>query len=371
MRGVNWPLKCLPNRVWRAYLGGRLIDELHGEANPKDGNYPEEWAASITRSTINSPGHPHGEGLSKVVWKGETVTLLDLIHHFPHDILGEEHLNHFGETTALLVKFIDSAERLQIQAHPDKSFARKYLNSDYGKTEAWIILKTREDMPEPPYLLLGFKPGVSEERFREAVLKQDVPTMESCLHKLSVQPGDVYLVKSRVPHAIGPGVFMVEVEEPTDFVVRAERRGGGGVELSEEQCSMGLGMETALKVFEYEGMSEEELKRRYKLEPKVMEKSPGGRVIRLIDEEEAECFSAESLEVNGALSLMRESFYTGVVVEGAGAIRGDFGSLSLRQGDCIFIPASLKEHEYRGRMKLIACYPPTGATRAREGEKLM
>ena len=358
MRKINSPLKCLPNRVWRSYLGGRLIDELRGEPNPKDGNYPEEWAASITRA-INGPGHPPDEGLSKVVWEGEMVTLLDLIRRFPQDMLGEEHLSRFGETTALLVKLLDSAERLQIQAHPDKSFARRYLNSDYGKTESWIILRVREDMPEPPYILLGFKPSVSKKGFKEAVMRQDVPTMESYLHKLPVQPGDVYLVKSRVPHAIGPGVFMVEVQEPTDFVVLVERRGSGGVVLSEEECSMGLGMETALKVFEYEGMSEEELKGRYKLEPKVTEESSGGRVVRLIDEEIAECFSAESLEVNGELSLARETFYIGVIVEGEGVIRGDFGSLPLRQGDCIFIPTSLEEHEYRGRMKLIACYPPT------------
>lgn len=358
MRRMNSPLKCLPNRVWRSYLGGRLIDELRGEPNPRDGNYPEEWIASITRA-INGPGHPPDEGLSKVVWEGETVTLLDLIRRFPQDMLGEEHLSRFGETTALLVKLLDSAERLQIQAHPDKSFARKYLNSDYGKTESWIILHTREDVPEPPYILLGFKPNVSKEGFKEAVMRQDVPAMERSLHKLPVQPGDVYLVKSKIPHAIGPGVFMVEVQEPTDFVVLVERRGSGGVELNEEECSMGLGMETALKVFEYEGVDEEELKRRYKLEPKVMEESPGGRVIRLIDEGKARCFSAESFEVEEKLTVSRESFYVGVVVRGEGSLRGDFGSLPLRGGDSLFIPASLHEHEYRGRMRIIACYPPT------------
>ncbi|HID56085.1 TPA: hypothetical protein EYP37_06125 [Candidatus Poribacteria bacterium] len=360
MRRINSPLKCLPNRVWRSYLGGRLIDDLRGEPNPKDGNYPEEWAASITRA-INGPGHPPDEGLSKVIWEGERITLLDLIRRFPQDMLGEEHLSRFGETTALLVKLLDSAERLQIQAHPDKSFARKYLNSDYGKTESWIILRVREDMPEPPYILLGFKPGVSEEGFREAVMKQDVPAMEGCLHKLLVQPGDVYLVKSRVPHAIGPGVFMVEVQEPTDFVVLVERRGSGGMVLTEEECSMGLGMETALKLIEYEGISEEELKERYKLVPRVMEENPGGRVIKLIDEEKAGCFSAEGFEVKGNLSVMRKTFYTGLVLEGGGVIRGDFGSLPLRRGDCLFIPASLGEHEYSGRMNIIACYPPTRA----------
>jgi mannose-6-phosphate isomerase len=359
MRGVTSPLKCLPNRVWRSYLGGRLIDELRGEPNPRDGSYPEEWVASVTPA-MNGPGHPPDEGLSRVIWGDQTVALLELIRRFPEEMLGERHLRRFGETTALLVKLLDSAERLQIQAHPDKSFARRYLSSDYGKTESWIILRVREGMPEPPYILLGFKPGVTEEEFRDAVIRQDVRAMEDCLHKFPVQPGDVYLVESGVPHAIGPGVFMVEVQEPTDFVVLAERRGTGGVELDEEVCSMGLGMETALKVFRYEGLQDEEVKERYKLAPTVMDEESGGKVVRLIDEGRARCFSAESFEVEDKLTLERESFYAEVVVEGEGVIKGGFGSLPVKRGDCIFIPASLGEHEYEGRMKLIACYPPTG-----------
>lgn len=43
----------------------------------------------------------------------------------------------------ILVKILDSAVRLPAQAHPDKIFSRKYFNSEYGKTESWIVLGTR------------------------------------------------------------------------------------------------------------------------------------------------------------------------------------------------------------------------------------
>ncbi|MEH7011866.1 hypothetical protein V7087_13835 [Neobacillus niacini] len=36
------PIKLSPTRSWRNYLGGKLLDELHGISDPKDSRYPEE-----------------------------------------------------------------------------------------------------------------------------------------------------------------------------------------------------------------------------------------------------------------------------------------------------------------------------------------
>ncbi len=44
----------------------------------------------------------------------------------------------------VLVKLLDSAVRLQLQAHPTAEFAKAHLNSNSGKAEAYHILGDEE-----------------------------------------------------------------------------------------------------------------------------------------------------------------------------------------------------------------------------------
>ena len=46
--------------------------------------------------------------------------------------------------------------------------------------------------------------------------------MLACFEKISIKPGDVFMVPGGMPNATGEGVFMVEIMEPTDFAVRIE-----------------------------------------------------------------------------------------------------------------------------------------------------
>ena len=60
------PLELLPNRTYRPYLGGKLIDILQRNPNPQDNLYPEDWVGSISRTQRTSPDAPENEGLSFV-----------------------------------------------------------------------------------------------------------------------------------------------------------------------------------------------------------------------------------------------------------------------------------------------------------------
>ena len=42
------PLFFASARVWRCYLGGKLLDEFLGAAEGADSNFPEDWLASVT-----------------------------------------------------------------------------------------------------------------------------------------------------------------------------------------------------------------------------------------------------------------------------------------------------------------------------------
>lgn len=79
--------------------------------------------------------------------------------------------------------FVNPNERLSIQVHPDKTFSKTYFHSNFGKTECWHIITTRELQQENPYILLGFAPSVTRELWKEYYEKQDIESMKSCLNK--------------------------------------------------------------------------------------------------------------------------------------------------------------------------------------------
>ena len=48
-----------------------------------------------------------------------------------------------GSAFPVLVKFIDAAQNLSVQVHPDDEYARR-VEGDNGKTEMWYILQGDE-----------------------------------------------------------------------------------------------------------------------------------------------------------------------------------------------------------------------------------
>ena len=120
------PLKQLPNRVWRTYSGGALIDKWKKTQDAIDGSLPEEWIMS----TISARGknRPEKEGLTYVETPLGVITLNELIGAGLNLFLGERVAEKFG-TTGVLIKMLDSKERLTIQVHPDKEYARTMFNS--------------------------------------------------------------------------------------------------------------------------------------------------------------------------------------------------------------------------------------------------
>ena len=54
-------LEMKENRVYRPFLGGKMLDELSGTEPASDGHYPERWICSTTAAS-------DGTGIS-VTWK--------------------------------------------------------------------------------------------------------------------------------------------------------------------------------------------------------------------------------------------------------------------------------------------------------------
>ena len=223
------PIKQKQNRVWRSYTGGLPLNRWQGNAEA-DGDTPEEWVGSTVPA--RGKNRPANEGLSVMLTPDDEGLLKDLIAANPEEYLGKRIAEEYGDT-ALLVKLLDSKERLTVQVHPTRADAEKYFNSRFGKTEGWYILETREVDGEQAYVYLGFKEGVTAEEWGKYFFEQNIEAMLNCLHKVYVKPGDCFIVEGGTPHAIGSGCFLLEIQEPTDYTLRVEKITPQGVELDE------------------------------------------------------------------------------------------------------------------------------------------
>ena len=156
------PLRLLSNRVNRSYKGGLLLEEWQGLSRPADSSRPEEWLSSVVKA--RNKQEIKGEGLSKVLTADDRIeAFADLIAKDAERLLGKEHVQQFGANPAVLIKVLDAAVRLSIQVHPTRAYAKEHFDSEFGKTEAWYIMGGREIDGEKPYVLAGFKPGMTRE----------------------------------------------------------------------------------------------------------------------------------------------------------------------------------------------------------------
>ena len=352
------PIKLLNNRVRRTYYGGLCLDQWQGLYNPADGYKPEQWVASTVEA--RNPNPIEGEGLSCAEHNGNTVTLKSLIEQNPAKMLGQAHTTRYGANPALLVKVLDSHSRLIIQAHPDIEKAMKYFQSPYGKTEAWYILGTRPINGEEPYVMLGFKPGITKARWIEFFEKQDIPAMEDMLHRIPVSPGDIFLVEGGVPHAAGPGLFFLEAQEPTDFTLRTERKNAAGDVLADEQLHQGIGFDKMFDCFKYEGLLLREVLNRWKVRPRVIRREVGGVEISVLSHKHTPFFAIKRFEISGDFPVpSQDSFYVAVVLSGRGKLVWHGGETDAQQSDEFFIPAATQGLRWVGdNLIVIACYPP-------------
>ena len=132
---TDFPFLLDNPRAWRTYLGGRMLDALHGDSNGEDGHFPEEWILSTVAARNAGREQFPEEGMSHL--RGTDVTLRSVLESDTEGYLGK---GAAQPTLGVLTKLIDSAERLTLQVHPDKPTALRLFQSQYGKTECWHIL---------------------------------------------------------------------------------------------------------------------------------------------------------------------------------------------------------------------------------------
>jgi len=335
------PVRLKSERAWRTYHGGRLLDELHGVSPASDTHFPEDWICSTVRA-INAGREDVVEGLNRLA--DADTTLKEFIAADPDAALGLEHVGRMGESLGVLVKLIDAAERLGIQCHPDREKARAFFDSPFGKTECWHIVGGREIDGERPCVYMGFKGGVTKERWRDVFERQDIPAMLGMLHRVEVKDGDTFFIEGGTPHAIGAGCLLVEIQEPTDYTFRTEKVTPQGFEIPDLACHYGIGFDRMFECFHYEGCDEAEVRRRYMVEPQVVERTDGFVRTEIIGPPRTECFSLERFDIRGACNFAADGVFSGLyVLSGRGRLVHAEGAVDVKPGDQFFVPAAAQD----------------------------
>jgi mannose-6-phosphate isomerase len=333
------PIVLGPNQPQRFYRGGAAIAAFRDMPVAGD-HLPEDWVGSTTclfgRAEVGLTRLPTGE------------RLVDAIAGDPEAWLGPEHVRVHGSQPALLVKLLDAGERLPVHAHPDRDFAARALGSGFGKTEAWIVLEA----PADACVFVGFQHDVDRDVLSRWVVEQDRQAMLSALNQVRVRPGDAVLVPAGLPHAISEGLFLVELQEPTDFSVLLEWRGFDIDGMRDGH--LGLGFETALDCVHRSGLQPGDLRR-------LLGPAPAGAETTSVLPTDADPFFRADRHGPRAARLER-GYSILVVTAGAGQLVSADAALDIYRGMTLLVPFAAGDLELRGSAELIRCRPPDQRT---------
>jgi mannose-6-phosphate isomerase len=328
------PVLLPPNGVPRFYRGGPAISALRG-VELEGERVPEEWVGSTARV--------FGEQALGLATLPDGGLLRDAIAADPDAFLGPRHAERFGPDPALLVKLLDAGERLPVHVHPDAQFAAAHLGTPFGKTEAWIVIGADRD---DAAVHAGFRDDVDAATLERWVREQDHDAMLGALNPVPVGVGDAVFVPAGVPHAIGEGLLIIELQEPTDMSVLLEWEGFGIA--GEDEATLGLGWERALGCVQLAARDAEALRG----------PQPSTPVASLLPPAADAFFRAERVAPAPVAELAR-GFAIAIVLEGEGRLRTEAGGdLPLRRGATALIPWAAGAMRLEGDVVAIVCRPP-------------
>lgn len=191
MAGFDYPLLLEPISVPKVWGGGRLAGIPGRKAVESENPIGESWDVSTW------PTAPDNKELCTVtrITNGPLAgTRLDQVVSVP-----------------VVVKVIDSADKLSVQNHP--------VLPDVHKDEMWYILEADKGA----YLFLGLADGVGKQQFCDLICSENPPedaVLGALQRRDGVGPGSYFNVPTGTVHAIGPGLLTYEISEQTQVTYR-------------------------------------------------------------------------------------------------------------------------------------------------------
>ena len=350
------PWVLVPNQI--RGNGGREIDKFRGIEPARDYDAGSEaWIGSTTHVKPAPADKPYW-GCSEVIMPdGTRKYLFEAIDENPEEVLGEEHIKQNGHDIGVLVKYLDAATQYSLQCHPTREWAKKMWNQEHGKAESWYVIGTRDDTAEPAYILLGFKEGVTREVWEKYYREGNLEKLEGLCHKIEVHEGDSFFLGGGLPHALGTGCFVIEVQEPQDITLgwqrydmAPERKKGGVEEAFYDERLLGS--------YHYDGCSYEENLKRWKSERKVIREGDWGHESVIIGPEQTTYFSFTEVLLDGETEIVKTGYpQICIVMDGSGKLLWDGGEMEVKKGGEIFFPYDIPGFKASGNLHLVLCNP--------------
>ncbi len=348
------PLILEDMRISRSYIGGTLLDKWKGILSFAETHMCEEWHMSVIE--VQNIDSKPGEGLSRVKLPDSSyATLRDIVASDPTAFLGKEHVEKIGTDIGLGLRTGDSIVRLSLQVHPRPEDAKRYLNFPRGKSEAWYIVETRGEINGvTPYVRIGFKKGITKQKIRDMFFAEDVKGIEESMHKISIQKGDVILVNSGMPHAMGPGSMFLEVADACDFTFKLERKMPNRP-LDDMEMHYGIGFENMLECIDYTTYTEDEIRALVIKTPKLVEKTDNCEIYKFFGYESTPRFTMYKYDIIGDYVMESTGLYkAAVAIYGSGNLKADDGfEAEFLQGQGVFFPADFGKITVSGNFSFI------------------
>ena len=356
---LNAPIYMAPNTYLHFYNGGKLRADFVGEPDPKDDYRSEEWMFSTNRAVTPGRENPPDKGFSRIeLPNGEIALLKELLEEFPKETLGEAHFKKFGANLGVLVKIFDVGEdtHIPVHWHPSPDFAKKYLDSSYGKNEAWIVIGTRPGAKA----WIGWKEDVDVNEFKKWLDAQDIPTMRAHMHEIAPKVDDVIFLRDSFVHSLGSGLCILEPQEPTDWNILAEWK---DYPFDKDAGTLGLDWDTALKAADFSKMSLDYLNNYVRRTPVIAHEENGNIEEKLVPEEASPFFQISRFKVNSKIHIPRsKGFHCITVTKGSGMLHGSFGHIPIKRGKSVFVPVCLPSYDLisdgEGMLEALYFFPP-------------
>ncbi|QAA81187.1 mannose-6-phosphate isomerase [Aequorivita sp. H23M31] len=194
-----YPLKFKPILKEKVWGGKKLNNLLNKKAT---GNIGESWEISGVENNVSI--------VANGPWEGKSLD--GLLSEFKEKLVGDRVYKIFGNKFPLLFKFIDAADDLSVQVHPEDSLAKQRHNS-FGKTEMWHIFQADPGAQ----LIVGFKNELEKEDYLRTLAEGNITEI---LNSVTVKKGDTFVIYPGTVHAIGAGVLLAEIQQTSDITYR-------------------------------------------------------------------------------------------------------------------------------------------------------
>ena len=303
-----YPLKfenILKEKVW----GGNSLAANYNKQFSGKGLLGESWEISAVSGNLSVVSNGFLEGNN----------IEELIEVYMGDLTGDIIYEKYGNEFPLLIKFIETKEKLSVQVHPGDELAKKRHHA-FGKTEMWYILESQKNSR----IYTGFKKGVTKETYLQLLQAGEIG---SVLNAELSEPGDVFFTPAGRVHAIGEGIVLVEIQQTSDITYRIydwDRTGEARRELHTD---------LALDAIDFTASDNSKIKKTPEL----------NRTINLVN---CEFFNTNVLEFDRAIFkefYMIDSFVIYICTRGEFNIAWENEHIQVKKGETVLIPAMIKE----------------------------